>query len=744
MAGNDPITNALRIAQQPDVRRWEMANDMLEEAPNMVPHRPHIANTNAWVDLGLKRALLEAAKGNHSRLAWTPGQEQADRYGLEKRFSSLAYDPEEQKLTAYGHGGDWSEHQATPEQLPDHIGKELAQRLLSSEIATHPLTGEKAHAISGPDLKTGGEGMRGFYDKLVPQRLAEIVKKLGHKAEFEPVRIQDYGDPEDGTEDYDKTLHSLKMTPELRASVLKGMPAFKNGGDVLARASGGHVTLRPPKKLYRGIVEGQQESGAQGLGTAHLGRGLYSSPSKSFAKMYATHGRVDEVPVEHGWPKNPLVLRGAGGAESLLLDHVFRNTNFRNAREFNAAYPDRAKFLREHGYDGVVAGDEVVRFPEEGKDRIEYSHGGDVLTRASGGHVTLRAAGVMLHDPEDRILFVKRAHKAGDHGGKWAFPGGKIEHGESAHEAAARETHEEIGHRINGHMGAPVDRRVSKDGVEFTTFKHRVPRQFTPKLNEEHTEHRWAHPNAAPEPLHPGVKATLDKLASGGDVLVRASGGSATPHSEHARQMGFEPAETWYHGTTKDFPSFVPKRAPRNEQMALSGVHLAQDPAFASLYAEGNGGNIVPVHVRGKYLDATQLVPHGSEHHKILDALLKGTGTKPYWDRDGNGNLVAPPIQGYIDQVRPQKAERVLRDFGYDGVRYSAKHGAYDPVRRGMTNVSESHALLVFDPKNIRARTAKFANDESHDLMAAHGGAIDHALRITARPAKDHVTKRSQ
>lgn len=130
--------------------------------------------------------------------------------------------------------------------------------------------------------------------------------------------------------------------------------------------------VKPPKKLYRGIVEGHQESGDVGLGTFHLGRGLYSSPSKSFAKMYATNGKVQEVPAESGWPRNPLVLRGAGGAGNLLLDFVFKNTDYKNAREFGAAYPDPADFVKSLGYDGVIAGDEVVRYPERAGERINY------------------------------------------------------------------------------------------------------------------------------------------------------------------------------------------------------------------------------------------------------------------------------------------------------------------------------------------------------------------------------------
>jgi len=191
---------------------------------------------------------------------------------------------------------------------------------------------------------------------------------------------------------------------------------------------------------------------------------------------------------------------------------------------------DRGRFLnREKAQQYAVANnliredapEWVHRAPEAVSEWLKppYAAGGSIA-RKSGGEVTLRAAGVMLRDPEDRILFIKRNPKGGDHGGQWAFPGGKIEHGETPADAAARETHEEIGHRIGEKLGKPIDKRVSREGVEFTTFEHRVDKQFTPKLNAEHSEFRWAHPNSAPAPLHPGAKETLAKAYAGGGSIV--------------------------------------------------------------------------------------------------------------------------------------------------------------------------------------------------------------------------------
>lgn len=120
----------------------------------------------------------------------------------------------------------------------------------------------------------------------------------------------------------------------------------------------------------------------------------------------------------------------------------------------------------------------------------------------------VRAAGVMFVLPDGRILFLERSPAADDHPGKWCLPGGGIEPGEGPKTAARREVLEEIGYDLTDvRLGAPVDRRIG-----FATFRVAQGGAFTPTLNFEHTRAVWAHPDEAPQPLHPGVHATLDKL----------------------------------------------------------------------------------------------------------------------------------------------------------------------------------------------------------------------------------------
>jgi hypothetical protein len=119
---------------------------------------------------------------------------------------------------------------------------------------------------------------------------------------------------------------------------------------------GSKFKVKPPKRLYRGTKEGK------GTGIYSMGQGIYSTPDKNFAKMY---GEVEELNPEDVYPRNPLVLQAYGGAPQALIDWILKNSEYKNIREFNKEYPDPGIFVREKGYDGILAGDEVVYYPEK-------------------------------------------------------------------------------------------------------------------------------------------------------------------------------------------------------------------------------------------------------------------------------------------------------------------------------------------------------------------------------------------
>ena len=181
------------------------------------PNAPYVKNTAHWTDLALKNILAEAAHGRYDHVTFTGGQEQADRYGLEKSLRAIHYTPETKTLHAerIGQHRPIIQQDVAPEQVASYIGSEAANKLLDPSNA-YEVGGVRRHSLVDDDLKMGGEGMKGYYDNILPKAAMKLVQQ--HDPSIQPSTINgNFG---------------FTMTPKARESILQGQPAFAKGGEV--------------------------------------------------------------------------------------------------------------------------------------------------------------------------------------------------------------------------------------------------------------------------------------------------------------------------------------------------------------------------------------------------------------------------------------------------------------------------------------------------------------------------------
>jgi len=170
------------------------ASDLYDEASKFksatsVPDAPFKKN---WHELAMKRLLNYAADNGYDSIAITPGAEQAKRYGLSSVANEVSYHPDDKGrgmfLNVFGKDNKVIYSKLTPEsELPSVIGKEASERLLSQA----PDDGNRV--LRGLDLEVGGEGMKGFYDKMLPDYLNNFGKPYGAQIKMSdtPVSTRD-------------------------------------------------------------------------------------------------------------------------------------------------------------------------------------------------------------------------------------------------------------------------------------------------------------------------------------------------------------------------------------------------------------------------------------------------------------------------------------------------------------------------------------------------------------------------
>ena len=273
----------------PKLMQLQEQRDKMRDVINYgVPDAPFKKN---WHELAMKRLLNYAADNGYDSIAITPGAEQAKRFDLSKQINTISWNKQSNGL--YGIEADTVEGRPiikkglTEQELEDTVGKEVANRIVNGvgQFANDPLfdSGKLTRGrLENLDLKVGGEGMMGFYDKMLPDYLNTYGKPYGAQVGTFDIpnpqpqkgisdlagllrqrgitdeqyanlpqqeRIQLLNEVKDASANQRLPLHNFPITPEMRESIKqKGLPLYQQVGIPTAGAGAASQMLEPEEE----------------------------------------------------------------------------------------------------------------------------------------------------------------------------------------------------------------------------------------------------------------------------------------------------------------------------------------------------------------------------------------------------------------------------------------------------------------------------------------------------------------
>ena len=352
----------------------ERLADLREKIEDPIPMAPFVSkvgsdgairsNTEAWVDLVLKRVAMMAVEGGYDAVAFVNGTQSAERYQLSKFIDSVKLETAKDRylLTATRDGAVvMSENLGSRNKVADYVGKELADRLLE-KLKNAPFDkGIRSAELSGLDMKVGGEGMVKFYDEIVPQRVSKLLPKIKGGA------LQTY---QIKTDRYKGFVRYEAGTSAIGNPAVVGVKAngervvLDQNGDIQEKVDQLNRDMNGSDQMGFPVTDDMRNVVSQGLPLFSRDRPAAEKPltESKFYREYMAHKDLQGT-------KN-------GNADEVAAQVV--ETGFRRGRNVNllpAYRGGQPTNVMERGY-APMKGDTVYLIPKEGR---ESTGNGDVI-----------------------------------------------------------------------------------------------------------------------------------------------------------------------------------------------------------------------------------------------------------------------------------------------------------------------------------------------------------------------------
>ena len=371
---------------------WDSLSNIIRTGEEGVPDAP-FKGTSEWATLAFKQMVRHAAENGFDSISWATGEQQADRYGLSKQVDSITIN----RHTEDGGGYQVSAHEdgqnviplqdaKTLSDLENIVGKELAKK--ASELGP---TEEKTY--SGLDLKVGGEGMKAFYDGILPAAINKWAKKFGGRVGESRIAVASMSDA-----DFQQAarqernpkvadVHSIDLTPSMRDAALGGLPLFsKTEGPIESKYPGARSINLLASDLSGNLpgaaVETQNPDGSPAVFYRSIPQGTAAlqlpAPEPTLIGHLLSKDPGTASGLASGSTVEPVVL-------SMKSPAIMTEKDFAMLMKATPAVVLAKKVsLLAQGHDGIISGTEAVVFDKSGITSVLRSGSVDLATLKQG------------------------------------------------------------------------------------------------------------------------------------------------------------------------------------------------------------------------------------------------------------------------------------------------------------------------------------------------------------------------
>ena len=213
--------------------------------------------TDMWVGVAFRRILKLAVDEGYSGVALATGQQSADMYSLSQQVDKIDITPQGDVKAVYismkNNADDTvfiNQEGVITESASGAYNGKKAEEVLGKDLTRKILETEEETTLEGEGLEFGGEGMKAFYDKIVPKVVQKEAQRFDKNAKLETVDF--------------KIDQSIKAEPQydIDGNIVR-WKASKEGEDLIAVAQTEQEAIEKYKEMFPSLVNDKLSLGVQ-------------------------------------------------------------------------------------------------------------------------------------------------------------------------------------------------------------------------------------------------------------------------------------------------------------------------------------------------------------------------------------------------------------------------------------------------------------------------------------------------